>query len=157
VERTLSVASPGRRRATRRAVTTAVAALAVFGAEDLVAQADTVRPPRTTVSREVIIPFLVGPPNCPDRTRRYAVTMVIYNVLAQPVSIPTLVPDIGSDPHPPGTTGRPLSRLVLPCGRYAALWNGRHMTTGRRLAPGVYLFDLVIDGQRITRKVTLER
>jgi hypothetical protein len=131
--------------------------MAVFGAEDLAAQADTVRAPRATVTREVIIPFLVGRPNCTDRARRYAVTMVIYNVLAQPVSIPTLVEDLGSDPHPPGTTGRPLSRLVLPCGRYAALWNGRHMTTGRRLAPGVYLFDLVIDGQRITRKVTLER
>ena len=80
--------------------------------------------------------------------------MRIYNVLAQPVGIPTLAAVSPAGHRVPGG-GRPLNRVVLPCGQYIAVWNGRHLTTGQRLAPGVYVYDLVIDGQRITRKVTL--
>jgi hypothetical protein len=105
---------------------------------------------------ELVIPFVVGPPVCVDRFHSYVVSMRIYNVLAQLVSIPTL--ERAAEPPavvPAELAGSPLSNLRLSCGRYLARWNGRHMTTGRRLAPGVYLVELVIDGQRITRKVTL--
>ena len=137
-------------------VATAVATVALFGAGALGARAEP-GAGQGPADRDVVIPFTVGPTACGDRTRLYPVTMRIYNVLAQPVGIPTLVAHGESDPLPPGAEGRALNRLMLPCGRYAAVWNGRHVTTGRRLAPGVYLADLVIDGQRLTRKVTLER
>jgi hypothetical protein len=82
--------------------------------------------------------------------------MRIHNVLAQPVGLPTLV----AENREPGAETRnepPLSNLRLPCGRYMARWTGRHVTTGRRLPPGVYVTELVIDGQRISRKLTLDQ
>ncbi|MFN2564090.1 MAG: hypothetical protein ABR499_03660 [Gemmatimonadaceae bacterium] len=137
-------------------MTTAVAAIAVFGVTRIVAQSSP-QGGRAAASRDIVIQFTVGPAGCTDRTRVYAVTMRIYNVLAQPVGIPALVAHPESDPIPAGAEGRALNKLMLPCGRYAAIWNGRHVSTGRRLAPGVYLYDLFIDGQRLTRKITLER
>ena len=107
-----------------------------------------------TQGRYVTIPFTVGPAGCADNRRAFTVTMRIYNVLAQPVGIPTLASVSPSGQPVPGA-GRPLTGLVLPCGRYIAVWNGRHLTTGARVAPGVYVYDLVIDGQRTTRKVTV--
>jgi hypothetical protein len=109
-----------------------------------------------TGTTELVIPFVVGPPVCVDRLRSYVVSMRIYNVLAQLVSIPIL--ERAAEPPavvPAEAAGRPLNNVRLSCGRYFARWNGRHMTTGRRLAPGIYLVELVIDGQRLTRKVTL--
>jgi hypothetical protein len=145
---------------------TAIAAMTVVNAADLRAQADTGRARRPSATqrregvsenREVTIPFTVGPATCVDRTRSYAVTMRIHNVLAQPVGIPVLLsgPELAAGLA--ALVGRPVDKLKLPCGRYAAEWNGRHVTTGRRLAPGIYLSELVIDGQRVTRKVTLGR
>ncbi len=143
----------------------AVAATAVFGATPAGAQADRARALRApsrreanrdTSARDVIIPFTVGPSDCGGRTQVYAVTMRIYNVLAQVVGVPTLALTDASGAVT-GAAGRPLTRLMLPCGRYVAYWNGKHVATGLRLPPGVYLYDLVIDGQRITRKITLGR
>lgn len=102
----------------------------------------------------MLIPFTIGPRECTDRNRMYTVSMQIHNVLAQPVGQPTLAAT--ADPPPGGVQERPLSRLRLPCGRYLARWSGRHLTTGRRMPPGVYLTELVIDGLRISRKVTLD-
>ena len=117
---------------------------------------ETESPGEAQQSRYVTIPFTVGPAACSDRSLRYEVTMRIYNVLAQPVGIPTLAAVSPAGHSVPGS-GRLLTRLALPCGQYIAVWNGRHIATGLRLAPGVYVYDLVIDGQRITRKVTLGR
>jgi hypothetical protein len=105
---------------------------------------------------ELAIPFVVGPTNCVDHARLYSVTMRIYNVLAQAVGSPTLGSSPADSTRPVGAGPR-LRNLRLPCGQYVAHWNGRHIDTGRRLAPGVYLSELVIDGQRVTRKVTLGR
>ena len=164
MERPLRVALVGR-RARRGAMATAVAVVALVSGTTAAAQSGAGRPDRgrveaqsdgDTQSRYVTIPFTVGPPDCADRSRRYAVTMRIYNVLAQPVGIPALgAVTAAGEPVPGG--GRLLTRVVLPCGHYIAVWNGRHITTGLRLAPGVYVYDLVIDGQRITRKLTLGR
>lgn len=162
MERALRGASSRRRRLIGGAAA-AVAALAVIGGATLAPGADSVRDTlagspagRTWQNRDIVIPFTVGPADCGDRARTYAVTMRIYNVLAQAVGIPTLA--AADEPgRAAALVGRPLTRLVLPCGRYTAHWNGRHAGTGMRLAPGVYLYDLIIDGQRITRKVTLGR
>jgi hypothetical protein len=166
VERSLIHASARRRRAALGAVATAIAAMSVVPAADSHAQADTAhvrRPPapqrRQHVSgnREVTIPFTVGPATCVDRARSYAVTMRIHNVLAQPIGVPVLISEPDPPERQPTLVGRPLDNLRLSCGRYAAQWNGRHVTTGRRLAPGTYLSELIVDGQRVTRKVTLGR
>jgi hypothetical protein len=164
VERSVIHASPRRRRVTLGAVATAIAALTVVPGAHLRAQADTgrsrrpiaaQREDRASGSGEVTIPFTVGPTTCVDRARLYAVTMRIHNVLAQPVGIPVLISGPESSAVQSALVGRPLYNLRLTCGRYAAQWNGRHATTGRRLAAGIYLSELVIDGQRVTRKVTL--
>jgi hypothetical protein len=141
-----------RRRIVLRVVTAALAVTSAAPRANLAAQ-----------SGDVLIPFTIGPRDCVDRNRLYTVSMRIHNVLAQPVGLPTLVAE--SREQPPAGGGRPaesrnerpLSNLRLPCGRYLARWTGRHLTTGRRLPPGVYLTELVIDGQRISRKVTLDR
>jgi hypothetical protein len=166
VERALILASPRRRRAMLRVVAAAIAASTVVSVPDLRAQADTGRSrrpgpaqrrERVPGNHEVTIPFTVGPPTCVDHARSYAVTMRIHNVLAQPVGVPVLVSGSPFDAGQPTLVGRRLHDLRLTCGRYVAQWNGQHVTTGRRLAPGIYLSELVIDGQRVTRKVTLGR
>jgi hypothetical protein len=143
----------------------ALVLVGVVGVETGSAQADTAGPERGRAEaqsdgdvqgRYIAIPFMVGPAGCADRTRTYTVTMRIYNVLAQVVGIPTLARvSLSGNPVPGG--GRPLSNVALPCGQYIAVWNGRHPATGLRVAPGVYVYDLLIDGQRTTRKVTVGR
>ena len=146
-----------------RAVAVALAVLAVVPCH-VAAQSETARARRAqrpqqrerlAPNGDLLIPFTIGPRTCTDRARLYTVSMWIHNVLAQPIGLPTLA--IGVSPPPPGTSEPPLSNLRLTCGRYLARWSGRHVTTGRRLAPGVYLTELVIDGLRISRKVTLDR
>ncbi len=157
MERALT--QPSRRGAVRGVLTGGIA-VAVVLTVDLGAQADTARTQRRERaggSREITIPFRIGPANCVDRARLYDVTMRIYNVLAQPVGLPVLVSGQGSDTARASAAGPPIVNLRLPCGRYTARWNGQHAQTGRRLAPGVYVTELVIDGQRVTRKMTLDR
>jgi hypothetical protein len=137
-----------RSRIVVRVAAAVLAAMAVAPQANLVAQGG-----------DVLIPFTIGPRECADRSRLYTVSMRIHNVLAQPVGLPTLVAESrepGAESREPRAE-RPLSNLRLPCGRYLARWTGRHITTGRRLPPGVYVTELVIDGQRISRKVTLDR
>jgi hypothetical protein len=147
-----------------RAAAAVLTALAVAPRGELAAQAETSRgrraqPPqrreRPTRNGDIVIPFTIGPQPCLDRTRLYTVSMRIHNVLAQPIGLPTMAAEVS--PAPPGSAERPLSNLRLPCGRYLARWTGRHVTTGRRMPPGIYVTELVIDGQRISRKVTLDR
>ena len=157
MERALTKAS--RRGAVRGALTGGIAVAVVLTAF-LGAQEDTAgtqRRQRADGAGEVTIPFRIGPANCVDRARLYEVTMRIYNVLAQPVGVPVLVSAQGSETAQPSAAGQPIVKLRLPCGRYTARWNGLHAQTGRRLAPGVYVTELVIDGQRVTRKMTLDR
>ena len=153
-----------RRPVVLRAVALALAAISVVSRVDLAAQAETSRarrgqtPPqreRTTRDGDILIPFTIGPRECVDRGRLYTVSMQIHNVLAQPVGQPTLA--AAAEPPPSGVQEPILSRLRLPCGRYLARWSGRHLTTGRRMPPGIYLTELVIDGLRISRKVTLDQ
>jgi len=77
---------------------------------------------------------------------RPKVTLRIYNVLAQLVAVPILQ---GS--------GEKLDNVELTCGStscaFTAYWDGKVLSTDREAASGVYLYQLVVDGQRYTRKM----
>ena len=70
---------------------------------------------------------------------RPVVSLMIYNVLAQPVAVPILQ---GS--------GERLEELEIDwngTGRYEAYWDGKVMDTGREAASGVFVYQLVVNGQ----------
>lgn len=78
---------------------------------------------------------------------RPKVTLKVYNVLAQLVAVPILQ---GS--------GEPLESVELACANpagcdYAAYWDGKILNTGKEAASGVYIYQLVVDGRRFTRKM----
>lgn len=78
-------------------------------------------------------------------TGEHVASLRVYNVLAQLVAIPVLEGQVG--------IGRPLSSLKIPCGDYVAYWDGKVLGTGKEAASGVYLFELIIDGQRDMKKM----
>jgi len=76
---------------------------------------------------------------------RPVVSLRIYNVLAQVVAIPVL-----------RGTGQRLDSLPLSCPStlgcsYSAYWDGSG--SGRPVASGVYIYQLVVDGLRFTKKM----
>jgi hypothetical protein len=90
------------------------------------------------------VDFTVGGyPECTDLSKRYRVTMRVFNILTQPVAVPELR---GSSSGVAG--GQKLQNVSLPCGRYTAFWDGKYAKTGREVASGVYMFALDVDGQR---------
>jgi hypothetical protein len=72
------------------------------------------------------------------------VSLQIYNVLVQVVAVPVL------------EDGRPLTNLRLACGEHRAVWDGRQRD-GRLAQTGVYYYQLVVDGQRFTHKLIVQR
>ncbi len=81
---------------------------------------------------------------------RPVVSLRIYNVLAQLVAIPIL-----------RGTDKPLDSLALSCPTalgcaYSAYWDGFVANTGKPAASGVYIYQLVIDGKRFTRKIVVK-
>ena len=90
------------------------------------------------------IPFSVD--DCNGRDGQRVVSLRVYNVLAQLVATPVL--------HGAGV---PLAGIRLSCGSYVAYWDGR-LTHGHRKADsGVYVYELVVDGQRSSRKMFVAR
>lgn len=89
---------------------------------------------------ETFIPFSID--DCETPTRQRAVTLRIYNVLAQLVATPLLQ---GAD--------RPVANMRLSCGDYVGYWDGTVLRSHRQAAAGVYLYELVVDGQRSSRKM----
>ena len=84
---------------------------------------------------------------------RPVVSLRIYNILAQLVAIPTLQ---GS--------GRPLDGVALDCldqsGGYctfSAYWDGNYLSTGREAASGIYVYQLVVDGVRQSKKMVVTK
>lgn len=80
---------------------------------------------------------------------RPRVSLKVYNVLAQLVAIPILQ---GS--------GEPLDDLELTCAglidcAFTAYWDGKVLGSQREAASGVYLYQLVVDGERFTRKMLI--
>jgi hypothetical protein len=75
------------------------------------------------------------------------VTLRIYNILAQLVAVPMLQ---GS--------GEQLENVPLVwngTGDYTAYWDGMILNTGREAASGVYVYQLIVDGQTLTKKMTV--
>ena len=78
---------------------------------------------------------------------RPKVSLKIYNVLAQLVAVPILQ-----------GTGEALQNLELACSSaqgcaYSAYWDGNILTSSRPAASGVYIYQLVVDGNRFTKKM----
>ena len=46
-----------------------------------------------------------------------------------------------------------LDNIKLPCGDYIAFWDGKVRDTGREAAPGIYIYELVVDGERSAKKM----
>src|SRR5690242_15885667 len=119
------------------------------GSESRVAQTPTFESQQNRFRPATTIPFkvsgelfLTGP--------RPLVSLRIYNVRAQLVAIPILR---GTDKH--------LDSLALTCPttfgcRYNAYWDGYVANTGKPAASGVYIYQLVIDGKRVTKKIVVK-
>ena len=88
---------------------------------------------------ETRIPFDVGDtPTCSESSRRYRVTLKVYNLLAQQVAIPVAQGE---------GAGAAIENLELSCGRYVAYWDGKYQGTTREVASGIYIARLEIDGK----------
>jgi hypothetical protein len=74
------------------------------------------------------------------------VSLKIYNVLVQVVAVPKL-----------GESSERLVNLALKCGEYLAYWDGKYLDGKREATPGVYYYQLTVDGERYTRKMIAQR
>ncbi len=98
------------------------------------------------VTTETFIPFAIEDCDADAARVQHVVSLRVYNVLAQPVAIPLL--------QGPGEV---LTNVKLACGQYVAYWDGKLKGSGRMAAPGVYVYELVVDGQRTARKMIVGR
>ncbi len=81
---------------------------------------------------------------------RPVVSLRIFNVLAQVVAIPTLQ-----------ESGQRLDNLQLDCRNaqpdgfcdFSAFWDGLYMNTNAEAASGVYVYQLIVNGQRYTNRM----
>ena len=78
---------------------------------------------------------------------RPKVSLKIYNVLAQLVAVPILQ-----------GTGELADELELTCPSpqgcaFSCYWDGNVLNTGQPAASGVYIYQLVVDGKRYTKKM----
>lgn len=102
---------------------------------------------------ETTIPFTVGDyPTCSNPSQRYQVSLRIYNTLVQLVAMPVLQ---GGSNDVAG--GQRLNRLSLACGEYRAYWDGKYLNTRREVASGVYLYELEVDGYRMSKKMLVAK
>jgi hypothetical protein len=119
------------------------------GTRPVVAQAPTYEPQQNRFNPATTIPFKVSG-ELFLKGHRPVVSLRIYNVLAQLVAIPIL-----------RGTDKPLDSLALSCPttfgcRYNAYWDGYVANTGKPAASGVYIYQLVIDGKRVTKKIVVK-
>lgn len=97
------------------------------------------------------IPFNIGgAPDCADPSKRYRVTLRVYNMLAQLVAVPVLQGGSAGS-----ADGQPLREVVLTCGSYTAYWDGKYTGSEREVASGIYLYQLLVDGRPIVRKMVV--
>ena len=109
-------------------------------------------------SGQTTIPFTVGDSDCAAGTQQHVVTLRIYNILSQIVAVATLVDSTSSDQSIAAAPTRTLSNLTLACGKYVARWDGKHAPDSRDAAPGVYMYQLLVDGHPAgMRKMLLKR
>ena len=79
---------------------------------------------------------------------RPKVSLKIYNVLAQLVAVPILQ-----------GTGEEMRGVELTCASttscdFSAYWDG-NVANGQQAASGIYIYQLVVDGQRFTKKMII--
>jgi hypothetical protein len=81
--------------------------------------------------------------------RRPVVSLKIYNVLAQLVAVPSLQ-----------QSGQPVDNIALDCVNpnngfcdFSAYWDGFYLSSTREAASGVYVYQLVVNGQRSSRRM----
>ena len=98
------------------------------------------------------IPFLISQEVC-ARGHQPVVSLKIYNVLVQVVAIPVLTNGAGARP----ATQERLDSLRLRCGEYRAYWDGKYLDGQREATPGVYYYQLTVDGERFTRKMIAQK
>ena len=92
------------------------------------------------------IPFSLGA-ELFSAGHRPKVTLKVYNVLAQLVAVPILQ-----------GTGEPLDNVELSCASapscdFSAYWDGNVLNSSRPAASGIYIYQLVVDGRRFTKKM----
>ena len=92
------------------------------------------------------IPFALSQEVC-SRGHQPVVSLKIYNVLVQVVAIPVLA--AGSDER--------VDSLRLRCGKYRSYWDGKYLDGKAEATPGVYYYQLTVDGERFTRKMIVQR
>lgn len=93
---------------------------------------------------ETFIPFTIDV--CNGAGGQHVVSLRIYNVLAQLVATPVLY---GSR--------APIAGLKLSCGEYVGFWDGRALKSRRPVASGVYVYELVVDGERTAKKMFVSK
>ena len=103
------------------------------------------------------IPFTIGDGNCASGTENHAVTLRIYNILSQVVAIAVLADSTNADQSMPASNPHELSNYTLPCGDYVARWDGKLSKKDRIAAPGVYMYQLMVDGHPSGMKKMLRR
>ncbi len=81
------------------------------------------------------------------------VSLKIYNVLVQVVAVPVLTNGAGARP----ATAERLDSLRLRCGEYHAYWDGKYLDGRGEATPGVYYYQLTVDGERFTRKMIAQK
>ncbi len=98
---------------------------------------------------ETRIPFVLGEGAFVEG-RPAVVTIRIYNVLLQPVAVPTALQ------HPRGE-GVPVQDLeyTFP-GRHEAYWDGRD-AQGNQVASGIYVLQLVVNGRQDIRRMFVSK
>ena len=82
-----------------------------------------------------------------ENGNRPTVSLRIYNVLAQLVAIPILQ---GS--------GEPLDNVQLEwngTGHYSAYWDGKIHLSDREAPSGVYVYQLIVNGESFTERMTI--
>jgi len=94
------------------------------------------------------IPFSLGA-ELFSTGHRPKVSLKVYNVLAQLVAVPILQ-----------GTGEPLDNVELSCAsapscNFSAYWDGNVLNSGRQAASGIYIYQLVVDGRRFTKKMII--
>ena len=89
---------------------------------------------------ETYIPFTID--DCDGPGGQRVVSLRIYNVLAQPVATPVL--------H---GSRKPIAGMRLSCGEYLGYWDGRAGKSRRIAAAGVYVYELVVNGERTSKKM----
>ncbi len=98
------------------------------------------------------IPFRISQDVC-FRGHQPVVSLKIYNVLVQVVAVPVLTYGAGARP----AVAERLDSLRLPCGEHHAYWDGRYLNRVGEATPGVYYYQLTVDGERFTRKMIAQK